>query len=265
MGYVIYFTYVLKKFQEKIFIKIYFFIYLYNKKFLNMIKLPILYKYGNNGKILFWEIIVEGEKYYTRYGVLGGKVIESAPTILKDSEDAMSKAHSMWEHKCKALRYYDSIECAKSSVDVSSSSFRPPMLAKVYNGKYDDSYKFIQPKLDGIRCNCFMKDGDVIALSKNNHEFKQIRHITDSLSDILSKYPSLHLDGELYNHTFHDNFEEAYRLLNYDGLIYIAEPTKSYDETQRAELMEMLKRNGFTPVGNIEVRGKFFYLTVIKK
>ena len=25
------------------------------------------------------------------------------------------------------------------------------------------------------------------------------------------------------------------------------------------------KRNGFTPVGNIEVRGKFFYITVIKK
>lgn len=36
--------------------------------------------------------------------------------------------------------------------------------------------------------------------------------------------------------------KEAYRLLNYDGLIYIAEPTKSYDETQRAELMEINKR-----------------------
>ena len=188
---------------------------MYNKKkYIDiMIKLPVLYKYGNNGKILFWEIIVEEEKYYTRYGVLDGKVIESVPTVLKDSEDAMSKAQSMWEHKCKALRYYDSIERAKLSVDGSSYSFRPPMLAKVYGGKYDESYKFIQPKLDGIRCNCFMKDGDVIALSKNNHEFKQIRHITDSLSDILSKYPSLHLDGELYNHTFHDNFEELVSLI----------------------------------------------------
>lgn len=69
----------------------------------------------------------------------------------------------------------------------------------------------------------------------------------------------------LWGSNYEDYFKEAYRLLNYDGLIYIAEPTKSYDETQRAELMEMLKRNGFTPVGNIEVRGKFFYLTVIKK
>ena len=69
----------------------------------------------------------------------------------------------------------------------------------------------------------------------------------------------------LWGSNYEDYFKEAYRLLNYDGLIYIAEPTKSYDETQRAELMEMLKRNGFTLVGNIEVRGKFFYLTVIKK
>mgnify|MGYP006981642545 CR=1 FL=1 len=29
--------------------------------------------------------------------------------------------------------------------------------------------------------------------------------------------------------------------------------------------MTMLKANGFTIVGNIEVRGKFFYITVIKK
>lgn len=69
----------------------------------------------------------------------------------------------------------------------------------------------------------------------------------------------------LWGSNYEDYFKEAYRLLNYDGLIYIAEPTKSYDETQRAELMEILKRNGFTPVGNIEVRGKFFYITVIKK
>lgn len=69
----------------------------------------------------------------------------------------------------------------------------------------------------------------------------------------------------LWGSNYEDYFKEAYRLLNYDGLMYIAEPTKSYDETQRVELMNMLKANGFTPVGNIEVRGKFFYITVIKK
>jgi len=69
----------------------------------------------------------------------------------------------------------------------------------------------------------------------------------------------------LWGSNYEDYFKEAYRLLNYDGLMYIAEPTKSYDEIQRGELMSMLKANGFTLVGNIEVRGKFFYITVIKK
>ena len=69
----------------------------------------------------------------------------------------------------------------------------------------------------------------------------------------------------LWGSNFEDYFKEAYRLLNYDGLMYIAEPSKSYDQEQRTELMAMLKRNGFTPVGDIEDRGKFFYITVMKK
>ena len=69
----------------------------------------------------------------------------------------------------------------------------------------------------------------------------------------------------LWGSNFEDYFKEAYRVLNYDGLMYIAEPTKSYDEEQRNELISLLKRNGFTLVGDVESRGKFFYITVIKK
>lgn len=69
----------------------------------------------------------------------------------------------------------------------------------------------------------------------------------------------------LWGTNYEDYFKEAYRILNYDGLMYIAEPTKSYDEKKRLELMNKLKVYHFTPVGNIEVRGKFFYITVMKK
>lgn len=69
----------------------------------------------------------------------------------------------------------------------------------------------------------------------------------------------------LWGPNYEDYFKEAYRVLNYDGLMYIAEPTKSYSEEDRANLIAMLKRNGFTLVGDIESRGKFFYLTVMKK
>lgn len=69
----------------------------------------------------------------------------------------------------------------------------------------------------------------------------------------------------LWGTNYEDYFKEAYRLLNYDGLVYIAEPSKSYSAEDRNNLMEMLKRNGFTQVGDIEDRGKFFFITVMKK
>ena len=69
----------------------------------------------------------------------------------------------------------------------------------------------------------------------------------------------------LWGTNYEDYFKEAYRVLNYDGLMYIAEPSKSYTQDERNELVEMLKRNGFTLVGDIENRGKFFYITMIKK
>ena len=69
----------------------------------------------------------------------------------------------------------------------------------------------------------------------------------------------------LWGTNYEDYFKEAYRILNYDGLMYIAEPSKSYTQKQRNELVEMLKKNGFTLVGDIENRGKFFYITMIKK
>lgn len=68
----------------------------------------------------------------------------------------------------------------------------------------------------------------------------------------------------LWGSNYEDYFIEAYRVLSYDGLLYIAEPTKSYDETKRKELVDKLKKHGFTMVGDIESRGKFFYLKLMK-
>ena len=73
----------------------------------------------------------------------------------------------------------------------------------------------------------------------------------------------------LWGSNYEDYFKEAYRLLTYDGLIYIAEPSSSYPEEKRYELIEKLRQNGFTVVMQgkemWEDRGKFFYVTLIKK
>lgn len=68
----------------------------------------------------------------------------------------------------------------------------------------------------------------------------------------------------LWGTNYADYFKEAYRVLNYDGLMYIAEPTKAYDEGKREELKKLIVSNGFSIVGDVESRGKFFYLTAVK-
>ena len=72
----------------------------------------------------------------------------------------------------------------------------------------------------------------------------------------------------LWGPDFEDYFKEAYRVLNYDGTIYVAEPTNKYTEDQKNQLISILTKNGFKIVLNnnsfYENRGKFFYITAIK-
>lgn len=71
--------------------------------------------------------------------------------------------------------------------------------------------------------------------------------------------------------TFHEEYiKEAYRLLSYGGVIYIAEPTKAYTEDEKKSLIKMLEDNGFGIVMHndgraYEDRGKFYYITAIKR
>jgi superfamily II DNA or RNA helicase len=73
----------------------------------------------------------------------------------------------------------------------------------------------------------------------------------------------------LWGCNYEDYFKEAYRVLTFDGLMYIAEPSSSYTDNEKMELINILRRNGFTIVmhGNNmwENRGKFFYINAIKK
>lgn len=62
-----------------------------------------------------------------------------------------------------------------------------------------------------------------------------------------------------------DYFKEAYRVLNFGGQLYIAEPSKKYTNEDRTKLIEQLNKIGFEIIGNIDDHGTFFYLNMIKK
>lgn len=70
----------------------------------------------------------------------------------------------------------------------------------------------------------------------------------------------------LWGTNYKDYIKEAYRVLTYDGKIYIAEPAKDYpDSDSEKELIKLLTEVGFKIVGDIERRGKFIYITGTKE
>ena len=69
----------------------------------------------------------------------------------------------------------------------------------------------------------------------------------------------------LWGTNYKEYIKEAYRVLNYDGKIYIAEPAKNYDSIEgEQELINLITEVGFELVGKVENRGKFIYITGIK-
>lgn len=184
-----------------------------------MKKLPVLYKLNNNKNINFWNIIIDNNYYWTEFGVVGGVVQKSDKTICygknkgkknetTDSEQAELEAESIWKRKIEIENFVENIN------DVNNIKFNPPMLAKVYDKKYTDKMKFIQPKLDGVRCNIsFSNEGEIISLSRRNKKFYSTEHIEKELKTVFEKRPDIHIDGELYNHKLHDNFNKIVSLV----------------------------------------------------
>ena len=101
------------------------------------------------------------------------------------------------------------------------------MLAHKYNEDKADYPAFIQPKLDGVRC-LFTAKG---AVSRANNQFMNVDHITKDLKPVFDRYPTLILDGELYNHGLKDDFEKII------SLVKKKKPTDA-DRAEAAELVQ---------------------------
>ena len=85
------------------------------------------------------------------------------------------------------------------------------MLAHAIGKKEVDYTKrvFIQPKFDGVRCY-ITKDG---AFTRTHKHIRSVNHILEQLEPLFKELPHLILDGELYNHSYRDNFEDLVGLI----------------------------------------------------
>lgn len=202
-----------------------------------MTQLPILFSRTTNGSIQQWQIVVEGNKFYTIEGLVDGKLTTTLPTICESknvgranetsgAEQATKEAKSKWQKKVDS-GYYEDIE----QIDV--KKFTEPMLAKKYEDEFEESMFPVgsQPKLDGIRCVTEFKVTKDGMTSRNGKPIVAAPHILEELAPLFKLKPKAELDGELYCDKFSNDFNKIV------SLVRKSKPTKE-DLAESAESIQ---------------------------
>jgi DNA ligase-1 len=178
-------------------------------------KLQTIYKKTKTGATQEWSIEVEGNKYRTHSGQVGGVISTNEWTVCfgknvgranatTDEEQAMAEAVAKQTKKLES-GYFEDIN------NINEQQYFEPMLAS----KWEDSKDKIQypiysqPKLDGIRC-IVTKDG---MFSRNGKPIISAPHIFDSLKPLFETNPQLIFDGELYADKFANDFNKIVSLV----------------------------------------------------
>lgn len=216
---------------------------------------PTLYKQGENGNVIEWSVeareVEAGTEavrdvcgtpgvVITRWGQEGGQFQETRDIIAKGKnvgrknettpfQQACAEALSKWEKQQKARKYCTSRENALAGVrsDLVTGGV-DPMLAH----PMEDKLKHVvypslgQPKLDGHRCTAIFRNGQVTLWSRTRKPILSMPHIVAALEKQFAGYDGAPLDGELYNHDYHDNFEDL------TGFITSDEPQEGHQLVQ---------------------------------
>lgn len=214
---------------------------------------PTLYNRDENGNVREWRIRVDhcerpiGAVYpviVTTHGVLGGALIEDRDVITEGknvgkknetspTEQAIKEAESKWKKQKSKKGYVESIEGAKNGATgheggekvMLAQKYWDPRTREITGGKRIIYPAAAQPKLDGHRCDAKLVNGKCELWSRGHKLITGVPHINAALEAMFPGM-TLDLDGELYNHEYHDNFEEL------SGFIRSVEPKPGYEVVQ---------------------------------
>lgn len=209
-------------------------------------KLPIIYSRNANGGIQQWEIIIhkdghgKGNSFYTREGLVNGKLIESKPTIVigkninrsnqtTNEEQTYLEAKRKWDKKIEK-GYHENID----DIDDEGKFFEPMLAKKYLDFKNELKVPFvIQRKYNGSRMIATKKG----LFTRNGKKYISCLHIQEILKPLFLKFPNYILDGEIYTHDYpfekimslvrkikptKEDLEESKRLVQfhiYDGVV----------------------------------------------
>lgn len=99
-----------------------------------------------------------------------------------------------------------------------------------YDLEVKDTHNFFANGVLVHNCRCIIS-ADGIATTRNGKLWKTIPHIHSAFKEMFEHYPDLILDGELYNHEFHDDFNKI------TSLAKKTKPTKE-DLAESAEKLQ---------------------------
>jgi len=129
------------------------------------------------GKVKVWNAYLEDDSVVEESGPLDGPMVKKVTVCGLDGAKVLK---SLRQKKVKQ-GYSDTLDAGLSA-----------MLAYEWNHEPLVFPLYVQPKLDGIRCLVYEKDGQTVFQSRNHTFFQSFPHI--------KAVPGLVLDGELYNH-----------------------------------------------------------------
>lgn len=131
------------------------------------------------GKVKVWNACVEGNTVIEESGPMDGVMVKKV-TVCQDTKACEKMLKSLRQKKVKQ-GYSETLDSGLSA-----------MLAHEWNHEPLVFPVYVQPKLDGIRCLVYEKDGQTVFQSRNHTFFQTFPHI-QAISGMV-------LDGELYNH-----------------------------------------------------------------
>ena len=179
-----------------------------------MNKLAKLYKRTKTGATQTWEVIADGNSFYTCEGQLNGAITESKPTVCEGknigkanetspSEQALAEAQAKWQKKIDK-GYTTDI----NDIDNSMKYFEPMLAHKLVDYKDKITYPvLVSPKIDGAR-SVKNKKG---LWTRNGKPYVSVPHIEKILKPVIDVHPDWKIDGELF--TFDVPFEGVMSLI----------------------------------------------------
>lgn len=199
-----------------------------------MQKLDRLYKKNTNGKILQWDIYIDGNQYWAEYGQVDGKIQADVPTICEGknigrSNETTPEEQALSEAKAKHKKQLD-MKGYSTNINHERKGFVTPMLAHPYDkhGNKLPNVVSCSPKMDGVRCY-ITKYG---AYSRNGKQWVSTKFIEETLKPFFEKNPSVILDGELYCHRYKDDFNK---------IVSLAKKTKHISDDDWKDIEEKLE------------------------